>query len=195
MNIWKKVCTHQSHLGRQQDSKELSPRSLNKMLLKLEINSQTVQSTQLSKLFQFSKSSKFSFTNMSKLVLDSIWYELLQFIRFSNMSEKVQACLNLFRFNIDMNWDEMKTWWNTLKLNKWHDDFFFFCTKKWFLGSLWTSRASRAIKNHNAISPIFLAHFGRIARHSSDRAWARGRNLLKSPVCMGTMVFGAKFSW
>ena len=32
-----------------QDSKELSPRSLDKMLLKLQVNSQNVQNTQLSK--------------------------------------------------------------------------------------------------------------------------------------------------
>ena len=31
---------------------------------------------------------------------DSIWYELLQFMRFSNMSEPVETCLNLFRFNM-----------------------------------------------------------------------------------------------
>ena len=42
-----------------QDSKELSPRSLDKMLLKRQVNSQNVQSTQLSKFFKFSKSSKF----------------------------------------------------------------------------------------------------------------------------------------
>ena len=44
----------------EQDSKELSPRSLDKMLLELQVNSQNVQSTQLSKFFKFSKSSKFS---------------------------------------------------------------------------------------------------------------------------------------
>ena len=40
--------------------------------------------------------------NMSKLVqiqYDTN-YELLQFIRFSNMSEHVQTCQNLFRFNM-----------------------------------------------------------------------------------------------
>jgi hypothetical protein len=42
-----------------QDSKELSPRSLDKMLLELQVNSQNVQSTQLTKFFKFSKSSKF----------------------------------------------------------------------------------------------------------------------------------------
>ena len=31
---------------------------------------------------------------------DSIWYELLQFMWFSNMSEHVETCLNLFRFNM-----------------------------------------------------------------------------------------------
>ena len=41
-----------------QDSKESSPRSLDKMLLKLQVNSQNVQSTQSSKFFKFSKSSK-----------------------------------------------------------------------------------------------------------------------------------------
>jgi len=42
-----------------QDSKESSPRSLDKMLLKRQVNSQNVQSTQLSKFFKFSESSKF----------------------------------------------------------------------------------------------------------------------------------------
>jgi hypothetical protein len=42
-----------------QDSKEWSPRSLDKMLLKRQVNSQNVQSTQSSKLFKYSKSSKF----------------------------------------------------------------------------------------------------------------------------------------
>ena len=70
---------------------------------------------------------------------DSIWYELLW---FSNMSEHVPTCLNMFRFNM-IRIDTMKTWWNTLKLSKWHKKFFF-CTEKRFLGSL---RASRAIEN------------------------------------------------
>ena len=43
----------------EQDSKELSPRSLDKILLKQQVNSQNVQSTQSSKLFKYSKSSKF----------------------------------------------------------------------------------------------------------------------------------------
>ena len=30
----------------------------------------------------------------------SIWYKLLLFIWFSNISEQVQTCLNLFRFNM-----------------------------------------------------------------------------------------------
>ena len=40
--------------------------------------------------------------NMSKLVQIQydMNYELLWFIRFSNMSEHVQTCLNLFRFNV-----------------------------------------------------------------------------------------------
>ena len=89
----------------EQDSKELSPRSLDKMLLKRQVNSQNVQSTQLSKFFKFSKSSKFFklFCMIFKHVytcLDSIWYELLWFIGFSNMSEHVETCLNLFRFNV-----------------------------------------------------------------------------------------------
>ena len=45
--------------GLKQDSKESSPRSLNEMLLKLQVNSQNVQNTQWSKFFKFSKSSKF----------------------------------------------------------------------------------------------------------------------------------------
>ena len=39
-----------------QDSKESSPRLLDKMLLKLQVNAQNVESTQLSKFFKFSKS-------------------------------------------------------------------------------------------------------------------------------------------
>ena len=35
-----------------------------------------------------------------KTCSDSIWYELLQFIWSSNMSEHVQTCLNLIRFNM-----------------------------------------------------------------------------------------------
>ena len=31
---------------------------------------------------------------------DSIWYEFLQFMQFSNMSEHVETCLKLFRFNM-----------------------------------------------------------------------------------------------
>ena len=42
----------------EQDSKELSPRSLDKMLLELQVNSQNVQSIQLTKFFRFSKPSK-----------------------------------------------------------------------------------------------------------------------------------------
>ena len=87
------------------DSKELSPRSLDKMLLKLQVNSQNVQSTQLSKFFKFSKSSKFlkcsKFKPCQIIILEySIWYELLRFIQFSNMFEHLQTCLNLFRFNM-----------------------------------------------------------------------------------------------
>ena len=46
------------------------------------------------------------FSNMSEHVetclnlLDSIWYKFLQFMWFSNMSEYVERCLNLFRFNM-----------------------------------------------------------------------------------------------
>ena len=39
-----------------QDSKELSPRSLDKMLLKLQVISQNVQSTQLSKFLKLQNS-------------------------------------------------------------------------------------------------------------------------------------------
>ena len=48
-----------------QDSKELSPRSLDEMLLKWQVNSQNVQSTQLSKFFKFSKFLKHSNCNNS----------------------------------------------------------------------------------------------------------------------------------
>ena len=43
----------------EQDSNKLSPRLLDKMLLKLQVNIQNVQNTQWSKFFKFSKSSKF----------------------------------------------------------------------------------------------------------------------------------------
>ena len=70
-----------------------------------------------------------------KTCSDSIWYELLRFIWFSNMSELVQnqydmncydsqTCLNLFRINmiwIDTIIKYVKTWQNTLKLSKWHE--------------------------------------------------------------------------
>ena len=56
--------------------KKLSPRSLDKMLLKRQVN---VQSTQLSNFFKFSKSSKFS--------------KILWIYDF-------QTCLKLFRFNM-----------------------------------------------------------------------------------------------
>ena len=85
-----------------QDSKELSPRSLDKILLKLQVNSQNVQNTQLLQFIWFSNMSKLvqiqydtncydsqTCLNMFKHVKtcsDSIWYELL---RFSNMSEHV----------------------------------------------------------------------------------------------------------
>ena len=103
-----------------QDSKELSPRSLDKMLLKLQVNSQNVQNTQLLQFIWFSNISEhvqtclnlFRFNmiqivtihttclNMMKHVLtclESIWYELKW---FSNTSEHVQTCLNLFKFNM-----------------------------------------------------------------------------------------------
>ena len=85
---------------------------------------------------------------------DSIWYELLQFLWFSTMSEHVETCLNLFRFNmiwidmilkrvktcsesiwyeliqfLNMSRLEMKTWWKTLKLSKWHEEVYFFYWK------------------------------------------------------------------
>jgi hypothetical protein len=74
------------HFYKKQDSKELSPRSLDKMLLKLQVNSQNVQSTQLSKFFKFSKSSKFLKCSNS---YDS-----------QAMSKHVETCLILFRFNM-----------------------------------------------------------------------------------------------
>ena len=65
-----------------------------------------------------------------KTCSDSIWYELLRFIWFSNMSELVQnqydmnrydsqTCLNLFRINliwIDMILKHVWTCWNMSKL-------------------------------------------------------------------------------
>ena len=63
-------------ISKEQDSKELSPRSLDKILLKRQVN---VQSTQLSNFFKFSKSSKFS--------------KILWIYDF-------QTCLKLFRFNM-----------------------------------------------------------------------------------------------
>ena len=53
------VYTSESNESCEQDSKELSPRSLNKMLPKQQVNSQNIQSTQLSKFFKLSKFSKF----------------------------------------------------------------------------------------------------------------------------------------
>ena len=68
-------CLEKQNVNKQ-DSKELSPRSLDKMLLKRQVN---VQSTQLSNFFKFSKSSKFS--------------KILWIYDF-------QTCLKLFRFNM-----------------------------------------------------------------------------------------------
>ena len=73
-----------------QDSKELRLRSLNKMLLKLQVNSQAVQSTQLSKFFKFSKSSKFWKCSKFK-------------------DSKFKTCLNLFR---------IIRWRNTLRFEQ-----------------------------------------------------------------------------
>ena len=80
----------------QQDSKELSPRSLDKMLLKRQINSQNVQSTQLSKFFKYSKLSKLSifFRMISKLS------KLVQIQYDHTILKHVQTCLNLFKFNM-----------------------------------------------------------------------------------------------
>ena len=95
------LCTIFSFLDKQ-DSKELSPRSLDKMLLKLQVNSQNIQSTQLSKCFKSSKSSKScKFSNMSKLVqilYDLNCYDSYDSHRYLNMFK--QTCQNLFRFNM-----------------------------------------------------------------------------------------------
>ena len=77
-----------------QDSKELSPRSLDKMLLKLQVNSQNVQSTQLLQFIWFSNIAKLvQFNNMIlkqvQTCSDSIWDELW-FIWFLNTSKLVQ---------------------------------------------------------------------------------------------------------
>ena len=83
------------HFYKKQDSKELSPRSLDKMLLKLQVNSQNVQSTQLSKFFKFSKSSKFfklfcMISNMSKPV--QILYDMNYYNSYDS-----QTCLKMFK--------------------------------------------------------------------------------------------------
>ena len=67
-----------------QDSKELSPRSLDKMLLKLQANSQNVQNTQLLQFIWFSNISK-----VVQIPYETNWYDSYDF----------QTCLNLFRFN------------------------------------------------------------------------------------------------
>ena len=77
------------------DSKELSPRSLDKMLQKWQVNSQNVQSTQLSKFFKYSKSSKFfklycMLFKQSKLV--SIQYDVNCYDSCNS-----QTCLNMFK--------------------------------------------------------------------------------------------------
>ena len=54
-----------------------------------------------------------------------MWYELLWFIWFPNMSEQGKTYLNLFRINmiwIDTILEYVKTWRNTLKLSKWHKE-------------------------------------------------------------------------
>ena len=64
-----------------QDSKELSPRALDKMLLKRQVNTQNVRSTQLSKFFKFSNS-----------------YKLSKF--FCMIFKHAWTCSNMFRFNM-----------------------------------------------------------------------------------------------
>ena len=76
----------------QQDSKELSPRSLDKMLLKLQVNSQNVQNTQLSKFFKFSRSSKF-----------------LQYSKFNSVN-------TIWIVTIHVILEHVWTCWNTSKL-------------------------------------------------------------------------------
>ena len=56
---------------------------------------------------------------------DSIWYELLRFIGFLNLSKTCSDSIwhELIQF-LNMSRLEMKTWWNTLKLSKWTKSFF-----------------------------------------------------------------------
>ena len=111
-----------------QDSKESSPRLLDKMLLKLQVNSKKVQKIQLSQFFQFSKSSKFlkctkfkpcqitsCHSKDFKLVLntyDQIWYDCiilcqmssLNFVHFKNFEDLKEfwwlSVLNIFRIDL-----------------------------------------------------------------------------------------------
>ena len=74
----------------------MSPRSLDKMLLKLQVNPQNVQNIQLSKFFTFSRSSKFLVLKIQsglvphELIIDANWQDSYDF----------QTSLNLFRFNM-----------------------------------------------------------------------------------------------
>ena len=54
----------------------------------------------------------------NKTCSDSILYELLQFIRFSNMYEHVQTCLDLFRFNMIWIVTLLKHVWTCSNMSK-----------------------------------------------------------------------------
>ena len=81
-------------ISKEQDSKELSPRSLDKMLLQQQVNSQNIQRTQLSKFFKFSNTSNFSkfFWMIFKLV--QIQYDFNCYDSYHS-----QTCLNSFKMS------------------------------------------------------------------------------------------------
>ena len=84
-----------------------------------------------------------------------LWHDLIRFYKHVQACSNImiwfnrilQTCPDMFKY-YDMIWYDstrlkLKTWRNTLKLSKWHEESFH-TEEKLFLGSL---RASRAIKN------------------------------------------------
>ena len=77
-----------------------------------------------------------------------MWYELLRFIWFSNMSEHVQTCLNLFRINMIWIYTILKYCQNMMKYTKclWCNliqSYHFLSSLKSYLNM------SRLVLNHN----------------------------------------------
>ena len=123
------------------------------------------------------------------------------------MSEHVQTCLNLFRFNmilivtihrilkhvwtcldsiwyelihfLNMSRLEMKTWWNTLKLSKWHMK----CHWHWRQSySLDRFEQVERSKRHHWASVISVPNHGHISRVFSDS------DVTKCAVCSNVQV-------